>query len=328
MRIIATISFLALFVIACSKESSFKTHSSNQNNVFSAKTPAMVPINDLGKGTFNGFTGGLYPNGLNSPTGIYAADLYKICHHITPLDTFGNPSTNGKVLFVSLGWSTCGNNMRALENKTTGNPLTNPKLLLVTLNEGSGKGRLNDIANPNDQYWDVVASQIKKANTSFRQVQIIYLETEDSTKLITFPGRPVLVKNELESCFRIFQQKFPNVKVVYLLARTTTFGSNEHIFNTEPCPYYFGWACKWAIQDQINGVAGTAYKGENKVSPIITWGFYQWADSIPRTTDGFSWVESESSDGLHANSVGQDTLSGRFQQFLLSDKNAKGWYGK
>jgi hypothetical protein len=321
------ISLIAFFAIACSKENNFTTQVNSQSNSAATNTTTMIPINDLGTGTFNGYTGGLYPGGLNHPTGSYATDLLKICHNITPLDTFGNPSAkNGKVLFVSLGWSTCGRNMRALEGKTTGNPLTNPKLLLVALTSGGGLARVNNIMNPNDPYWNKVAALLKDSNASFRQVQIIYLETEDSTHNVSFPGRPLVVKSDLQTCFRVFEQKFPNVKVVYLLARTTTFGSHEHFINTEPCPYYFGWACKWAIEDQINGVAGTAYKGKNKVSPIITWGFYQWADSIPRTTDGFSWIESETSDGLHANLRGQDSLSGRFQHFLLTDKYAKGWY--
>ena len=112
---------------------------------------------------------------------------------------------------------------------------------------------------------------------------------------------------------------------MYVLGRTRTFGSKA-IWNKEPSPYYFGWACKWAIEDQINGVHGTEYKGKNAVAPMITWGFYQWADSLPRKTDGFYWRSTETEDGLHATAEGQDTLSNRFQNFLLTDANAKIWY--
>ena len=233
MKINTFIALVFLFFIGCSKDNNFKTSANNQSNIAGITTVANIPLNDLGTETYKGYVGGLYPNGLNNPTGTYAVDLYKICRSITPLDTFGNPNKNGNILFVSLGWSTCGNNMRALQAKTVGNPLTNPKLLIVTLNSGRGLGRLNDVANPNDNYWNLVTSQIEGANTSYRQVQIIYLETEDSTNIRSFPGRPLHVKNELESCFRVFKEKFPNVKLVYLLARTTTFGE-QHIFNTEP----------------------------------------------------------------------------------------------
>jgi hypothetical protein len=247
-----------------------------------------------------------------------------------PIDTLGNPVKKGKlakITFISLGGSTGGHNMKSLKSKTTGNPLTNPNLLLLSCNNGSGDASLNDIMNPAAIYWNHVTQIIKGGKSSYRQVQIIYLETEDSSTYVAWPGRPNQVKSELESCLRLIKQKFPNVKVVYTLARTRTF-SSKAIWNREPSPYYFGWAAKWAIQDQINGVPGTEYKGSNAVAPMLTWGFYQWADSLPRSTDGFFWRKSLTADGLHANAVGQDTLSNRFQQFLLTDPYASIWYAR
>ena len=61
---------------------------------------------------------------------------------------------------------------------------------------------------------------------------------------------------------------------------------------------------------------------------MLAWGFYQWADSLPRTTDDFYWRFSETKDGLHANDAGQDTLSKRFQNFLLTDPYASVWYAR
>ncbi len=330
MKISTIIFFIPILVIACSKESDFKEQASNSNNIAATADATNIPINDLSTGTFNGYIGGLYPEGLNHPTGIYANDLLKICRNIIPLDTFGNKNENGNIEFISLGWSIGGQNMKVLVQKTEGNPLTNPKLSLQSISLGSGEARLNDILNPDDPYWNTVAKKLKQANSSFRQIQIIYLDTEDSSKVIGFPDRPLLVKDDLESCFRTLQQKFPNVKLVYLVARTTTFGKTHvHDFNAEPNPYYFGWACKWAIEDQMNGVEGTEYKGPHKVSPMITWGFYEWATSTPRITDGFKWTEDlMNDDGLHPNDAGHDTLMTRFQNFLLTDRSAKQWYGK
>jgi len=330
MKISILISFITLFTIACSKESNIKEQASSSSNIVVSADSPNTPINDLGKGIFNGYTGGLYPNGSNSPGGTYASDLLKVCRNIIPLDTFGNPSTNGNIEFISLGWSIGGQNMKVLKQKTSGNPLTNPKLSLVDISIGSGYGRLNDILSPDDPFWNTVTEKLKRSNSSFRQVQIVYLDTEDSSQVIGFPVRPLLVKNDLESCFRTLQQKFPNIKLVYLVARTTTYGKNHvHDFNAEPNPYYFGWAAKWAIEDQINGVPGTEYKGTRKVSPMITWGFYEWATSTPRIIDGFKWSEDlMNSDGLHPNDAGHDTLMTRFQNFLLNDRFAKHWYAK
>ena len=97
--------------------------------------------------------------------------------------------------------------------------------------------------------------------------------------------------------------------------------------NIEPCPYYNGWGEKFFIEDQIAGAPGTKYKGDSAIAPLVTWGFYQWANgsNIPRK-DGFVWTVDETADGLHANETGQDTLSSRFQNFLLTDKYASIWY--
>lgn len=329
MKTFSTFLLLTFFIGSCSKENNVTIQAKDQSIDQMITTATLTPLNDLGKRKFKGFIGGLYPNGLNHPVGTYANDLLNICKSLVPLDTLGNPSPqDGKIIFGSIGWSISGQNIVALRNKTLLNPLVNPQLMLFNFSEGGGQARINNIMNPDDNYWNFVATRVKNLHTSFRQVQIIYLESEDSTGITSFPGRPLQVKEELEACFRVFKQKFPNVKLVYLLARTTTFGDHQNIFNTEPCPYYFGWACKWAIEDQINGVPGTEYKGANIVSPLITWGFYDWATSTPRKTDGFTWTVYETTDGLHGNDAGKDSISTRWQNFLLTDKFAKKWYAK
>jgi hypothetical protein len=330
MKIETAAVIITVLFIACSKENSPKQESISSGNALLAKldTAGDIPLNDLGIGTFRGYIGGLYPGGVNNASGNYAFDLHRAGELIVPIDTFGKPSPTGKIVFISLGGSTGGHNMRNLKTKTEGNPLTNPNLLLLNCDKGERAATLNSQMNPFDSYWDHVAQILNgSAHSSFRQVQVIYLETDDSTRNdITFPDRPLLVKQDLQQTFRVYKQKFPNVKIVYLEARTRTF-TDQVLFNREPAPYYFGWACKWAIEDQINGVPGTEYKGKNAVSPLITWAFYEWADSLPRKTDNFYWRFSETKDGLHASDTGEDTLTTRFQNFLLTDKHASLWYG-
>lgn len=331
MKTIISAALFTLLFIACSKENN--NHPAvitamESSNAF--VEPVNIPIDVIGTGTFRDSIGGLYPDGSNVPSGTYAGDLLAASQSIVPLDTFGNPAKTGKlakVTFISLGGSTGGHNMKALKNKTLGNPLTNPKLQLLSCNNGSGNASINDITNQGAIYWAHVSKILKGGKSSYRQVQVIYLETEDSSASVTWPARPNRVKDLLETSLRVLKQKFPNLKIVYTLGRTKTFASKA-MWNREPSPYYFGWAAKWAIQDQINGVPGTEYKGENAVAPMLAWGFYQWADSLPRQTDGFYWRKSLTADGLHANEVGQDTLSNRFQQFLLTDPYASTWYAK
>jgi len=318
-----------LIFITCTKDEntagSIALKSSEQNNV---KAPVTIPLNDLGISQYNGYTGGLYPNGLNTPSGTYAADLLSTCSNIIPIDSFGVPNaTKGYVIFISMGASTGGKNMTTLISKTNGNPLVNPRLKIMNGNQPAGEAPINFMIDPNSAYWQHVGQVLSLHKSSYRQVQIIYLESDDSARTVKFPDRPNVIKTDLEAAFRTMKAKCPNLKVVYVLGRTKTFNYGPP-WNTEPSPYHFGWACKWAIEDQINGVAGTQYKGSNTIAPMVTWGFYQWADSLARKTDNFYWRRSESSDGLHANTVGQDTLSTRFQKFLLTDPYAKLWYAK
>lgn len=326
MKTVSIFLFIAVLFITCSKENnngSYHLQSPGISNSVAADDTAKIPLVDLGAGTYLGYTGGLYPGGANDASGQYAADLLDASNSIVPIDKTGFPSSTGKVVFISVGASVGGHMMKALITKTTNNPATNPKLLLINCNQGAGYASLNNIMNPKDPYWDRLDHTITK-KSSYQQVQVIYIETDDSTTTV-FPVKPINIKNNIDSCLRVFKQKFPNVKMVYVLGRTRTF-PNVKKWNKEPGPYYFGWGCKWAIEDQINGVPGTEYKGSNAVAPMITWGFYEWADSLPRVTDNFYWRFSETKDGLHANDAGQDTLTTRFQNFLLTDPYASIWY--
>jgi hypothetical protein len=329
MKIKSIYALIVLLFITCTKENnSTQLKTSVQNNITDPVDSLLPPLNDLGQGTFFDSVGGLYPGGVNTPSGTYADDLLTVSQGIVPIDTFGVPSNIGKqgqILFVSLGASTGANLMKALKLKTVGNPLTNPKLHLMNCNQSGRYAALNIIMQPDSPYWSHVKQVITMNRGSLRQVQVVYLETEDSTASRDFPERPNIVKNDIEVCLRVMKQKFPNLKVVYVLSRIRVFGNNEP-WSREPSAYYSGWAYKWAIQDQIDGAPNMAYKGTNAVAPMLTWGFYEWAGTNPRKTDGFYWRPSESKDGLHANDAGEDSLSTRFQRFLLTDNYAKNWY--
>lgn len=323
---------MLLSVAACKKESFFETAASSTNAIRAAMSDTIkIPLIDMGTQTYMSYRGGLYPDGSNNASGQYAADLHAFAASIVPLDSLGRVNTRkGKIGFIGIGASTCAIMMNALTAKTVNNPLTNSYLKMATCTDGGAS--VNEIMNPADLYWQTENSKLKQSGLSAKQVQVIYMETDDSTRGTEFPGRPLLSKDFYAQAMRLFKVKFPNVKIVYLIGRTTTFippkpkGKN---INSEPIPYYNGWACKFLIQDQINGAAGLVYKGANAVAPMVTWGWYEWADgtTIPRS-DGFVWLASETKDGLHANDAGADVLSDYFQNFLLTDSTAKIWYAK
>jgi len=322
---------LLLFTFsACNKDVKLNSSSAMQKNSSVAFTDTeRVPINDLGTGTYMGFIGGLYPAGKNIYSGAYKRDLINFATNTKPLNGPGVvDSVKGKILFISLGASTSGHLMDSLKQKTIRDSANvNPYLKLLNCSNGGGVASLQQIANLNDPYWDHVTRIILNSKSTYKQVEIIYMETEDSVNnVFGFPDRPYLFRDHAIAAIQTCKIKCPNLKFIYVLGRTTTFG-DVRLTNKEPSPYYNGWGWKFMIEAQINGAAGTQYKGLNPVAPMVTWGWYEWANgtNIPRK-DGFTWQESDTEDGIHATPAGEDTLSTRFRNFLLTDRVASMWY--
>src|SRR5260370_828220 len=66
----------------------------------------LIPLNELGTGTYQGYEGGLYPNGSNTPPAATEASALSLAQQIVPLDAAGNPDpVNGKIVMISIGMS-------------------------------------------------------------------------------------------------------------------------------------------------------------------------------------------------------------------------------
>src|SRR5436190_7733875 len=197
--------FFAIFLfafLACHKDVNLDSAASTQSsNSVTFTDTVRIPINDLGTGTYMGFTGGLYPGGANTPPGTYSSDLVTSSSQILPFTSKGRVDSTGKgkIGVIGIGGSTCGDLFLTLKNKTVGNPATNPYLHMVSCAWGGGKASLNSIMNPNDKYWSHVDSELTKNRLKAGQVEIIFFDTEDSTSYINFPGRPYQYRDEFEA---------------------------------------------------------------------------------------------------------------------------------
>lgn len=288
----------------------------------------LIPLMDLDT-PYLGYEGNLYP-GSNEPTGDYAQDLLQISSSIKPLNSNGNyDPLFGKIGFVSIGPSTSLIMMNALIDKMHKNKQVNPFLYPLPLGQG-GMG-INQLISNSTLFWDTVAMKLEEFQLSPNQIQVVYFEEDDNENYSSaFPSRPLDVKEKLKEGIQLIKEKFPNVKVAYILARTTTIYMPIRDDNKqqEPIGYYLSFADKWLIEDQINGDPGLAYKGDNILAPIITWGPNQWSDGDRIRSDGFNWLKSDTDDGLHPNAQGSDKLSNMFLNFLLNDAYAKLWFAK
>ena len=105
MKLKITITFIVLSFLSCSKENvtQQRVGENNVDDAVAVLNPR-IPLNDLGTGTYMGYTGGLYPGGANLPSGQYAVDLLQVSSSIVPIDTFGNSSsTKRKFVFFFPG---------------------------------------------------------------------------------------------------------------------------------------------------------------------------------------------------------------------------------
>src|SRR4051812_13385424 len=72
-----------------------------------AEVAGLPPLNSLGENKYQGFVGGLYPEGRNEPSGEIAAALSRVSGEIRPLDAQGHPSPGGKIVVAGVGASVC-----------------------------------------------------------------------------------------------------------------------------------------------------------------------------------------------------------------------------
>ena len=322
--------FAMIALTGCKKNitNEASTTAKSGNNIIGLTDTVKIPLTEMGSRTYLGFTGGLYPGGANTPSGQYAIDLQSFASSVVPLDTFGKRSSKGIIGFITIGGSTGSILISALKRITKDNPATNPKLKLASGSDTAANiDEINDTIN--SKYWPHSQAKLLKNGVHPQQVEVVYMETDDSSENLNFPFRPRELKDKFEECLRILKVKFPNIKLVYFLSRTTTFPPKSKIPAVgEPAAYYNGWACKFTIEDQINGVRSVKYKGKKAVVPLATWGWYEWSIPGQRREDGFIWTQDDTSDGLHANKEGANKLATNFQNFLLTDPYASIWYAK
>jgi hypothetical protein len=298
-----------------------------------AGTP-LVAISDLGTGTFEGYEGGLYPNGSNVRPSSHDSDGVTFAKAIQPLDSNGNPSPNGVYVLMALGESTIQNEFNRFLPIANSDPAKNPKLVIV--NGAQGGATPNDFANINSYYWGMVLNNYLPQNgVTAKQVVAVDIEDTDGIATGTFPSDITNLQSEYESMMNNLHTLFPNLTLVYFSSRVYGGYSNGvgTPDNPEPYAYEVGWAVKWAIQDQLNGNANLNYNpllGAVE-APWMSWGTYYWANGMLGRADGLEWDCADfSADGTHPASttgrLGQLKVASQILTFLKTDDTTIPWY--
>ena len=290
----------------------------------------LVPITDLGTGSYLGFEGGLYPNGSNTRPAAHDGAGVSIANSIQPLDANGVPSTNGLYAMVSLGPSDTQQEFIELTTLVDAEPATNSHLVLV--NGAQPKGVATLWADPNSTFWSTLMGTIlPSAGVTADQVVVAWVQTLDLGISGTYPNDMNGTQADLETVARTLLTKFPNLKIAYYTARIYGgYGNGVNTYDPEPFDYDLGWAVKGVIQDQINGVSTLNYNPSNGpvVAPWLAWGPYYWANGLLARNDGLVWACPElKNDGLHPqNPLGREKVASALLNFLKTDTSATPWF--
>ena len=287
-----------------------------------------VPLTDLGTALHMGASGGLYPNGQNTPPAEHLAAGLAQSQAIQPLAADGSPDAAGKIGFISVGMSNAALEFNSFLRLANDDPAKNGSVVLV--NGAQGGWTANKLAeNPEAEYWQVLDQRLADNGLTPEQVQVVWLkEARGGVKNEPFPQEPQILQAQLQSVVQTIQTRYPNVKMVYLSSRIYG-GYATGPLNPEPIAYHSGFAVKWLIEAQINGEPQLNYdpaQGE-VAAPWLAWGPYLWADGLTPRSDGLTWACDEfADDGTHPGDPARDKVATMLLDFFKTDETARVWF--
>ena len=302
-------------------------------NVPGTSTPA-VALTDLGAagGTYLGFEAGLYPGGSNvRPPDHDAAGVNIAQNEIMPLDKFGNPDpVNGKIGLLMLGESAAQQPLQKFVPFANADPEKNP---FVTVILGAMAGEdANDLAVSTNAYYTTMLNfLIPEAGIANPQIQAAWIEDITASNTGSFPADETPLYNDYDIIPPLLFQLMPNLKLMYFSGRIYGAYSNGiSTLDPEPYAYEDSYGPKWAIADQLNGLASLNFdptKG-TVVSPWMAWGPYYWANGMLGRNDGLFWsCQDVIFDGVHpSDPVGRLKVADQLINFFKTDTTTTPWY--
>ncbi len=295
-------------------------------NCSGTSVPGLVPTNDLGNSTYQGYPGGLYPNSSNTMPQTHFNDGFALSGQITPRDSNGNLSLTGKIVLVTIGMSNTNIESQGLIQLAQSASL-NPALVIVNGAQGGEDAKVI-VTNPSP-YWSYVNTQLSNAGVTAHQVQAAWLKEADAGPSGSSISYAQTLASQLIIILQMMTQQFPNLKLTYLSSRIYA-GYASSTLNPEPYAYTSGFSVKWVVEAQINGTSSLNYKPSMGpvVSPWVSWGPYIWANGLTPRSDGLTWVCPDfQSDGTHPSiPQGQLKVGKMLLDFFRTDQTSTPWF--
>jgi hypothetical protein len=294
-------------------------------------TSKLKPLTEMGDEEYQGFKGGLYPDGKNERPAAHETAGLALAKEIQPRDADGKPSPDGKIVILSVGMSNTSQVSGRFEKIFKNFKDRNPRVVFV--NGAQGGMTAAAIKDPEDnsrgtQYWTTVDARLKQAGLTREQVQVIWIKQANAGPSQGFPKYAKTLQEQMAQIVQLFPKRFPNAKLVYLSSRTYG-GYATTGLNPDPYAYESGFSVRWLIEDQIKGDVALNYdpkKGEVK-APWLSWGPYLWANGMTKRADGFFYEQSDfGPDGTHPSSSGQEKAAQLLLRFFQEDSTTRTWF--
>ncbi len=286
----------------------------------------LIPLSELGPSGYQGFAGGLYPEGRDEPPARQRELALAAAARVQPLDEAGAPATDGKVVLLSVGMSNTTQEYQAFLRLSRDDPSLHRRLVLVDGAQGGQTAA--DIRRPDANFWQVVDRRLHAAGATGRQVQAIWLKEANRQPTDPFPGHAQALTEDLAAVVGVVAARFPNVQLVYLSSRIYA-GYASSSLNPEPFAYESGFSVRWLIERQLAGepaLNADPALGPVK-APVLLWGPYLWADGLVARSDGLSWrCEDFAADGTHPSASGQEKVAALLMRFFHGEDSARGWF--
>jgi hypothetical protein len=293
------------------------TDDSNANDCLNTST-GLLPLTDMARIVYKGFPGGLYPGGNYLPN-LHLQSGMGASHEIEPLNTQGQPDSSGKIVFLSVGMSNTKQGFQqfikiARDEKDRS---------VARVNGAQGGYDAARIADPTSDYWSKIDNNFSKKGLSPLQVQVIWLMQAVANETTPFPQSAQELQSYLRDIVLIVENRYPNVKTIYLSSRAYGGYAGASSPSTEPWAYEGAFAVKWLIESQIN-VSDPALAYDN--TPWLAWGPYTWADGLNPRSDGLIWkCEDFESDGTHPSPSGELKMANMLLNFFSNDPTTQ-WF--
>ncbi|MCI0391728.1 MAG: hypothetical protein MOB07_23540, partial [Acidobacteria bacterium] len=297
-----------------------------------AKTSVgLAPLSDLGTGMYQGYQGGLYPNGSNTRPAAHESAGTAQARAVQPLNANGQLDANGRVVLISIGMSNTTQEFSTFKPMADADPGKNPKLVIV--DGAQGGMTASEISNPNSpqgqQFWNVVNQRLVAANVTPAQVQIAWVKEANANPNTAFPAHALALRDQYALIAQILKTRFPNIRLAYYSSRTYG-GYASTTLNPEPYAYESGFAVKWLIENQINGSDDLNFDPARGAvrTPWLAWGPYLWADGTRPRSDGLTYVCSDfANDGTHPAPGGaRQKVAQLLLDFFKTDSTARLWF--